>query len=199
MRDALVRIKPMPFRDISYNRFGNWLALKPIRHRNGRLAYLCRCDCGTEAIVTKTALEHGKSKSCGCIKNKKGYVNRHNPVHGTRYSAADEFLIRQWYPKYGSVKLSRMLNRSKVAINHKAKIMGLHCNDKRKLCKRNDIWSPEENAILYEHYPKGGAMACIGRLPFRTKNAIWVKAIKLGLHNERVRRRRNNQIVDVAA
>lgn len=31
------------------------------------LAFLCRCDCGTEKLVVADKLRHGKRKSCGCI------------------------------------------------------------------------------------------------------------------------------------
>jgi len=207
MRDPLVMKKAMPFKDVSYNRFGKWLALRPTRNNRGRLCYVCRCDCGLEAIVTKTALTGGKSRSCGCSKGRKTPRNRNNPSFGKRYSEADEYLIRQWYPKWGSAKLALMLNRSKIAILHKAREMGLECINKDKVCKRKDIWSEEEIEILRRFYPKGGTEACLQRLPLRSKNAIWVKAQKLGILLEknvglREAPRRNSKAcstIDIAA
>jgi hypothetical protein len=37
--------------------------------RNGKIKWLCRCDCGKEAIVVGTDLITGNTKSCGCYKN----------------------------------------------------------------------------------------------------------------------------------
>jgi hypothetical protein len=48
-------------------RFGRWLVLKENGRSNGEIAWLCRCDCGTERSVTSRRLRSGLSQSCGCL------------------------------------------------------------------------------------------------------------------------------------
>jgi hypothetical protein len=53
--------------DITNRRFGSWTALaKGERIGTSRWKWLCRCDCGTERQVDRSALTKGLSKSCGC-------------------------------------------------------------------------------------------------------------------------------------
>ena len=51
-------------------RYGNWTVLekakKPEDSKSSSAFWLCRCDCGTERIVSGNVLKQGKSKSCGC-------------------------------------------------------------------------------------------------------------------------------------
>lgn len=35
--------------------------------KNGRTAWLCKCDCGNEIIAKKIYVMRGEVKSCGCI------------------------------------------------------------------------------------------------------------------------------------
>lgn len=48
-------------------RYGLWTIIKRDGHIGTCLAYLCRCDCGTERRVESSALRKGHSKSCGCV------------------------------------------------------------------------------------------------------------------------------------
>lgn len=48
-------------------------------------------------------------------------------------------------------------------------------------------WSPEEIAILREHYPVGGINACVARLPDRNERTIYTKAAKIGLRSKKHR------------
>lgn len=48
-------------------RFGNWLAIEP--SGSGR-QWICRCGCGTVALVLSYHLKSGRSRSCGCGKRK---------------------------------------------------------------------------------------------------------------------------------
>lgn len=43
---------------------------KTDKTQSGKLLYLCKCDCGGEALVTRTDLIRGHTKSCGCQKRK---------------------------------------------------------------------------------------------------------------------------------
>lgn len=56
--------------DISNQRFGSLVALKPTK-KNNRFAWHCICDCGNEIDIDSGNLRNGRTQSCGCQKNKK--------------------------------------------------------------------------------------------------------------------------------
>jgi len=51
-------------------RFDKWTIIKKAPNRKSHKYYLCKCECGTEREVNKIALIRGKTKSCGCERNK---------------------------------------------------------------------------------------------------------------------------------
>ena len=54
--------------DETGKKYGRWtvLELSLDRSKQGS-AWLCRCDCGNEKIVSGVALRRGSSESCGCL------------------------------------------------------------------------------------------------------------------------------------
>ena len=50
-------------------RFGKLTVIKKEGHQNGRVAWLCQCDCGNTIIAQGKLLKNGNVKSCGCLKN----------------------------------------------------------------------------------------------------------------------------------
>jgi hypothetical protein len=177
--------------DIAGKIYGKWQALYRMENRYGTIYYMCRCACGIMGAVSKKALVGGKSLSCGCVKNYKSRTKRESAKYGKRWSVADILLLTQWYPRRGSKGLAKMLGRSERAINHKAFHMGLKCNlTPKQYNGRKNRWTQEELNILHKNYPLGGIVTCIKLLPNRTKNAIWVKAIKEGLSSPRMCKRK---------
>lgn len=64
--DPLNHAKPM---DITDKRFGMLTAIKENgRGNNGKIMWLCKCECGSEKTVRGTDLRNGNTKSCGCTK-----------------------------------------------------------------------------------------------------------------------------------
>lgn len=56
--------------DISGKRFGRLLALSEAgRTKQYEVKWLCRCDCGADAVVRGTALRSGRTQSCGCLQS----------------------------------------------------------------------------------------------------------------------------------
>ena len=53
--------------DIAGRRFGKWTAIHFAEQRGRMQRWLCRCDCGTERIISSKSLREGGSKSCGCL------------------------------------------------------------------------------------------------------------------------------------
>lgn len=60
--------------------FTRWTVVEYDCVINSHKYYKCRCVCGVESSVRKSALISGKSKSCGCLKVLAGIVN--NTTHG---------------------------------------------------------------------------------------------------------------------
>lgn len=57
--------------DLTGQKFGRWTVLeraeKPANSTSSSAFWKCRCDCGTEKIISGNVLRQGKSKSCGCL------------------------------------------------------------------------------------------------------------------------------------
>lgn len=52
--------------DLTGEVFGNLTVLERAENKGNRTAWLCRCDCGNEVVVTTHNLRRGQTKSCGC-------------------------------------------------------------------------------------------------------------------------------------
>ncbi|MCK5608150.1 hypothetical protein KAR91_40085, partial [Candidatus Pacearchaeota archaeon] len=58
-------------------RFGSWTVVGEAKKRkSGTVAWLCRCTCGTERVVSGPSLKSGATKSCGCFKRKLSLVGK---------------------------------------------------------------------------------------------------------------------------
>lgn len=55
--------------DIAGMKFTRLTALKVVgKTKDNRPAWLCRCDCGNEVVVSEHSLKQNRTKSCGCYK-----------------------------------------------------------------------------------------------------------------------------------
>ena len=55
-------------KDITNQRFGNLVAIKPTdERRHGSIVWECQCDCGNTHYASTELLLAGRCKSCGCI------------------------------------------------------------------------------------------------------------------------------------
>lgn len=52
-------------------KFGRWTTIKKSNKKNGRIYWLCRCECGTIKEVLSQNLLNGSSQSCGCWNREK--------------------------------------------------------------------------------------------------------------------------------
>lgn len=64
-----------PMKDITNQRFGKLIAIKPVGSSKSRecIDWLCKCDCGNTTIVHSTMLRSGNTKSCGCSRKPSSY------------------------------------------------------------------------------------------------------------------------------
>lgn len=96
-------------KDITGQRFGRLIVLKETgeRSKEGRVKWLCQCDCGNKLNVVGKSLRNGNTKSCGCLQKER--VREVNTIHGKRktrlYSIWHDMLRRCENPKVVSYKL----------------------------------------------------------------------------------------------
>jgi len=79
-------------------RFGRWeIVEQAVSHRqpNGKLCrrFLCKCECGKEAIVVLHTLRNGRSLSCGCLmKEVNGKrIGEQSTIHGNTPVGDNEY------------------------------------------------------------------------------------------------------------
>jgi hypothetical protein len=65
----------MKMEDLTGRRYGKWLVLVFAGKRNGRIAWKCVCDCGSEKEILGQSLRDGSSKSCGVCPPANIYLN----------------------------------------------------------------------------------------------------------------------------
>lgn len=67
-------------KDLKGQRFGRWTVLDYAgTDKRKKSLWLCRCDCGTERVVSAACLRKGESKSCGCLaKERRKAAKRNN-------------------------------------------------------------------------------------------------------------------------
>ena len=53
--------------DLTDNRYGRLTVLRRDKSSSYHSAWVCKCDCGMETVVSATNLKQGKTKSCGCL------------------------------------------------------------------------------------------------------------------------------------
>lgn len=64
------------FQDLTSRRFCRWLVLAEGPKAKGNTKWHCKCDCGTERLVSGAHLKSGASTGCGCSRAK-------GPDHGS--------------------------------------------------------------------------------------------------------------------
>lgn len=100
--------------DISEQRFGKLVAKRVTQrgNRQTRVKWLCECDCGNTAEVSRSHLRAGSTLSCGCLRSENsGKATRFKRVHGMsrspEWNSWDAMVSRchdpsdKSYPKYG--------------------------------------------------------------------------------------------------
>lgn len=73
------------FIDLRGDRFGMLRAVQYVALNGGKTAWLCRCDCGRDHLVSTAKLRSGASRSCGCARG--AHIAQAKYVHGSTRSA----------------------------------------------------------------------------------------------------------------
>lgn len=93
--------------DLTGKRFGRLIVIEQAgRAKNGRVKWLCICDCGNEKITTETALVDGRAKSCGCLKSEalKAAFTKHGLCNSKLYSVRKAMIRRCYKEKCAEYK-----------------------------------------------------------------------------------------------
>ena len=71
-------------KDLTGKRFENIIVVSRAENKNGRVAYLCKCDCGKEFVTLAQHITGGFVKSCGCGNRRKASqrMKSMNTKHG---------------------------------------------------------------------------------------------------------------------
>lgn len=73
------------FIDLTGQRLGRLLVMSRVENGSDYGArFLCKCDCGSEKIMSSTMLRHRNVKSCGCLRSE--LVKDKMTKHGLRYT-----------------------------------------------------------------------------------------------------------------
>ncbi len=68
-------------KDLTNQRFGRLIALRPTAERHGScIVWECQCDCGRKAMAPTNLLINGNIRSCGCLQRE----NRYKDASGRR-------------------------------------------------------------------------------------------------------------------
>lgn len=116
------------FKDITGHRFSRLTVIRISHHDvRGQIHWLCRCDCGQEAIVNGYSLQSSYTRSCGCLRNEKTRERtiirnyRHGQSKTALYRCWKEIIRRctcptsssyKWYGKRGVSVCSRWLGKN---------------------------------------------------------------------------------------
>jgi hypothetical protein len=79
--------------DITGQRFGRLVALRPTPHR-GVTRWECVCDCGNEVVVQTSLLRGGTTISCGCYRSER--MGGLKLVHGENRKGAQTKAHKTW-------------------------------------------------------------------------------------------------------
>lgn len=72
------------FKDLTGERYNMLVAVRRADTK-GKVKWICKCDCGSEATVQGDSLASGKSKSCGCLKSKASSNRMLKDILGDRF------------------------------------------------------------------------------------------------------------------
>lgn len=84
---------PCNLKDLAGKRFGRLMILSRAANVGKFVAWLCRCDCGTEKIIKSCHLRNGHTNSCGCL-SREGNRYRHGQSHSPTHNSWLEMLRR---------------------------------------------------------------------------------------------------------
>jgi hypothetical protein len=95
------------FKDASGKRYGRLTVIEVTKPKflpcgQRETQYLCKCDCGTEKIISYHDMSRGRTSSCGCLR-KEGPHTTHGKTHDRIYRIYNAMKTRCYnhnFPRY---------------------------------------------------------------------------------------------------
>ena len=72
--------------DLTNKRFGRLLVLNRAPNKNGKVYWLCQCDCGNIKEISRSNLQSNHTKSCGCIHSEQTIKNSRKDLTNQRFN-----------------------------------------------------------------------------------------------------------------
>ena len=70
-------------KDLTGMKYNRWTVIERAENApDGKSRWLCRCDCGTEKVISQQSLVMNKTISCGCYR--KEWASTHGVTHGMK-------------------------------------------------------------------------------------------------------------------
>lgn len=87
-------------------KYGKLTVIKRMHNVNGKVKYLCKCDCGNEKVVYAADLRNGKIVSCGCYRLQKlsEKISVHKKTKTRLYRIWQNMKTRCYNPKFKQFK-----------------------------------------------------------------------------------------------
>lgn len=89
-------------RDLTDQRFGRLTAIRVLYVAKHTAYWLCLCDCGTEATVSRGNLHQGTVQSCGCLARGTRFTATHGRSRTAEYRAYQRMFERTANPRHHS-------------------------------------------------------------------------------------------------
>ena len=89
-------------RDLSGQKFGKLLAIKPLdKRKRKKVVWLCKCDCGNYCEIVGTSLTSNNAKSCGCLTKRHGMFGTR--IYNVWHTMKERCYVTTQisYPNYG--------------------------------------------------------------------------------------------------
>lgn len=103
--------------DLTGQRFGRLVVIREYgRTKDGRVTWLCRCDCGAEVVVSSNHLRSGNTQSCGCLKRER--LTTHGCTHKTWYDVYRAMMKRCGHLEGASEHHRRLYHDRGIEVCH---------------------------------------------------------------------------------
>lgn len=141
-------------KDLTGMKFGRLTVIKMFgKNSNGKITWLCKCDCGNECVVIGNSLKTGNTKSCGCFRKE---------ITSAKYKGKpllDE-TKKKLSEKHTGKKLSEETKEkiSKATKGEKNPFYGQHHTEEQKRewsKKRKGVKPKEETRKIWSEQRKG--------------------------------------------
>lgn len=142
------------------------LTVKSLVSKGKHSRWLCLCECGLSKEIIGDSFISGNTKSCGCLKNKRGIILKNEMNQAIK--------IRQ-EQKLSFAKIAKILGVGKSSISN-------WCSPLEPKRKRASAWTKDEIEILKQHYSDKGSRYC-AKIIGKSKECIIVKANQIGLRS----------------